>query len=75
MTARDLHDRLGRLLDERVIDTAPHRFTPRTGIPCPYCARWLGSWVMLGIHVDGHVKAAELLKRIWRERASRKESS
>lgn len=56
-------------------DTPPYRFTPRTGIPCPYCTRWLSSWVMLGIHVDGHVKAAEEMERIRRERASRKESS
>jgi len=58
-----------------VNDIQPHRFTPRTGIPCPHCDRWLQSWVMLGIHVDGHVKAEELMERIRREKASRKESS
>ncbi len=49
------------------MDTPPHRFTPRcasrAGIPCPRCPRWLDSWVMLGIHVSGHIHADELMKR------------
>ncbi len=54
------------------MDTPPHRFTPRLGIPCPRCPRWLDSWVMLGIHVSGHVHADELMERDRRARERRR---
>lgn len=56
-----------------MFDTPPARFSPRVGIPCPRCERWLPSWVMLGIHVSGHVLAAdEILERDRKRRERRK---
>lgn len=56
-----------------MFDTPPAKFSPRVSIPCPYrdCSRWLSSWVMLGIHVSGHVLADEILKGLKRKPSRR----